>query len=143
MAKSQDLITWEDCLPALRNGTSYDRLGVFSGSIASKIVDGRRVLFLFYTSVSALPIHVTRSHNSLQTQMLILSQSGPSLIAVDVKANLLHFRLTLEHHGIAFRITHFWPHHQIKKLLPDGVTLISQNGKHFPTCSELTLPQII
>ncbi|KAH7327266.1 glycosyl hydrolase [Rhexocercosporidium sp. MPI-PUGE-AT-0058] len=57
MARSKDLITWEDCSPALRNGSTYDRLGVFSGSIVSRIVDGRRVLFLFYTSVSAVPIH--------------------------------------------------------------------------------------
>ncbi len=58
MAKSRDLVTWEDCSPALKLGASYDRLGVFSGSITSKIVRGRRILFLFYTSVSALPIHV-------------------------------------------------------------------------------------
>lgn len=57
MARSKDLVTWEDCSPALRNGATYDRLGVFSGSIVSRIVDGRRVLFLFYTSVSAVPIH--------------------------------------------------------------------------------------
>ncbi|KAK0122042.1 hypothetical protein ONS95_010306 [Cadophora gregata] len=57
MARSKDMVTWEDCSPALRNGTTYDRLGVFSGSIVSRIVDGRRVLFLFYTSVSAVPIH--------------------------------------------------------------------------------------
>jgi beta-fructofuranosidase len=63
MAKSRDLVTWEDCSPALRNGTSYDRLGVFSGSITSRIVDRRRVLFLFYTSISALPLHVRDSSN--------------------------------------------------------------------------------
>ncbi|KAH7413071.1 glycosyl hydrolase [Cadophora sp. MPI-SDFR-AT-0126] len=57
MARSKDLIMWEDCSPALRNGATYDRLGVFSGSIVSRILDGRRVLFLFYTSVSAVPIH--------------------------------------------------------------------------------------
>ncbi|KAL2061208.1 hypothetical protein VTL71DRAFT_7481 [Oculimacula yallundae] len=57
MARSKDLVTWEDCSPALRNGSTYDRLGVFSGCIVSRIVDGRRVLFLFYTSVSAVPIH--------------------------------------------------------------------------------------
>jgi beta-fructofuranosidase len=58
MAKSRDLVTWEDCSPALRKEESYDHLGVFSGSIISRIVDGRRVLFLFYTSISALPLHV-------------------------------------------------------------------------------------
>ncbi|KAJ5766276.1 uncharacterized protein N7511_003892 [Penicillium nucicola] len=57
MAKSKDLVTWQDCTPALRNGTTYDSLGVFSGSIVSEIVDGQRVLYLFYTSVSSLPIH--------------------------------------------------------------------------------------
>ncbi|KAN0092016.1 glycoside hydrolase family 32 protein [Hyaloscypha variabilis] len=57
MAKSRDLVTWEDCSPALRKEESYDHLGVFSGSIISRIVDGRRVLFLFYTSISALPLH--------------------------------------------------------------------------------------
>jgi beta-fructofuranosidase len=59
MARSKDLVTWQDCSPAIRNGipTSYDSHGVFSGSIVSRVVEGRRVLFLFYTSVSALPIH--------------------------------------------------------------------------------------
>lgn len=63
MVKSRDLVTWKDCSPALRNGISYDRLGVFSGSITSKIIEGRRFLFLFYTSVSALPIHVSDAHH--------------------------------------------------------------------------------
>ncbi|KFY27973.1 hypothetical protein V491_00684 [Pseudogymnoascus sp. VKM F-3775] len=59
MARSKDLVTWEDCSPAIRNGiaTSYDSLGVFSGSIASRLIQDKRVLFLFYTSVSRLPIH--------------------------------------------------------------------------------------
>ncbi|KAJ6086795.1 hypothetical protein N7467_005709 [Penicillium canescens] len=57
MAKSKDLVAWQDCTPALRNGTSYDSLGVFSGSIVSRTVEGERVLYLFYTSVSSLPIH--------------------------------------------------------------------------------------
>jgi beta-fructofuranosidase len=55
MARSNDLVTWEDCSPAIRNGASYDCFGVFSGSIVSRTVDGRRTLFLFYTSVSVLP----------------------------------------------------------------------------------------
>ena len=59
MAKSKDLVTWKDCSPAIKNGTSYDRLGVFSGSIVSRLIEGRRVLFLFYTSISAVPIHVS------------------------------------------------------------------------------------
>jgi beta-fructofuranosidase len=59
MARSKDLVTWEDCSPALRTGTPYDCLGVFSGSIVSRIIDGKRVLFLFYTSISALPLHVS------------------------------------------------------------------------------------
>lgn len=62
MAKSKDLVTWEDCSPALRNGDSYDRLGVFSGSIVSRIIEGRRVLFLFYTSISALPLHWSKDY---------------------------------------------------------------------------------
>ncbi|OBT67793.1 hypothetical protein VE03_03475 [Pseudogymnoascus sp. 23342-1-I1] len=59
MARSKDLVTWEDCSPAIRNGiaTSYDSLGVFSGSIASRLIQDKRVLFLFYTSVSGIPIH--------------------------------------------------------------------------------------
>jgi beta-fructofuranosidase len=59
MARSKDLVQWKDCQTALRNGTSYDCLGVFSGSIVSRVIDGRRVLFLFYRSISALPIHVS------------------------------------------------------------------------------------
>jgi beta-fructofuranosidase len=74
MAKSRDLATWEDCSPALRNGTSYDRLGVFSGSLSSRIVDGRRVLFLFYTSVSALPIHVRPSYITSSSHVDSISQ---------------------------------------------------------------------
>jgi beta-fructofuranosidase len=64
MAKSKDMVTWEDCQPPIRNGTttSYDALGVFSGSIVSRLVEGRRVLFLFYTSVSALPIHWSKEY---------------------------------------------------------------------------------
>jgi beta-fructofuranosidase len=64
MAKSKDLITWSDCMPALCNGvdTEYDSYGVFSGSIVSKLVDGIRVLYLFYTSVSALPIHWSKRY---------------------------------------------------------------------------------
>jgi beta-fructofuranosidase len=62
MAKSKDLVIWEDCSPALRNGSTYDRLGVFSGSIVSKLIDGQRILFLFYTSVSALPIHWSKDY---------------------------------------------------------------------------------
>jgi beta-fructofuranosidase len=57
MAISKDLITWQDCVPALTKGTdtNYDSCGVFSGSIASTLVDGRRVLYLFYTSISTVP----------------------------------------------------------------------------------------
>jgi len=64
MAKSKDLVTWEDCSPPIRNGitTGYDALGVFSGSIVSRMVEGKRVLFLFYTSVSALPIHWSKEY---------------------------------------------------------------------------------
>jgi beta-fructofuranosidase len=64
MARSKDLVTWEDCSPAIRNGitTSYDSLGVFSGSIVSRLIKDRRVLFLFYTSVSGLPIHWSKDY---------------------------------------------------------------------------------
>ena len=57
MARSKDLVIWKDCSPAIQNGPTYDSQGVFSGSIVSRLVDERRVLFLFYTSVSAVPIH--------------------------------------------------------------------------------------
>ncbi|CAK7232659.1 hypothetical protein SCUCBS95973_008333 [Sporothrix curviconia] len=62
MARSKDLTIWEDCPPALWNGTTYDRLGVFSGSIVSRVIQGQRTLFLFYTSVSALPIHWSKPY---------------------------------------------------------------------------------
>jgi beta-fructofuranosidase len=64
MAHSKGLVTWEDCTPAIQNGvtTSYDSLGVFSGSIVSRLVEGKRVLFLFYTSISALPIHWSKEY---------------------------------------------------------------------------------
>ncbi len=62
MAKSKDLIIWEDCTPPITTGASYDRFGVFSGSVISRVIDGRRVLFLFYTSVSALPIHWSKDY---------------------------------------------------------------------------------
>ncbi|KAG5936683.1 hypothetical protein E4U53_000167 [Claviceps sorghi] len=74
MAKSKDLVTWTDCMPALWNGSSYDSLGVFSGSITSRLVDGKRVLYLFYTSVSALPIHWSKPYiNGCETQSLAVS----------------------------------------------------------------------
>lgn len=64
MARSKDLVTWEDCSPAITSGitTSYDSLGVFSGSIASRLIQDKRVLFLFYTSVSGLPIHWSKDY---------------------------------------------------------------------------------
>lgn len=64
MARSSDLVTWRDCSPALELGvkTVYDSCGVFSGSIISKLLNGRRVLFLFYTSVSAMPIHWSKPY---------------------------------------------------------------------------------
>lgn len=62
MAKSKDLVAWEDCIPAIWNGTSYDSLGVFSGSIVSRLFKGKRVLYLFYTSVSSLPIHWSKPY---------------------------------------------------------------------------------
>lgn len=64
MARSKDLVMWEDCTPAIQNGitSSYDSLGVFSGSIVSRLVESKRVLFLFYTSISALPIHWSKEY---------------------------------------------------------------------------------
>lgn len=74
MAKSKDLVVWEDCMPAIWNGISYDRLGVFSGSIVSRLVDGKRVLYLFYTSVSAMPIHWSKSYiKGCETQSVAIS----------------------------------------------------------------------
>ncbi|KAG6011545.1 hypothetical protein E4U54_008034 [Claviceps lovelessii] len=74
MAKSKDMVTWVDCMPAIWNGTSYDSLGVFSGSIASRLVDGKRVLYLFYTSVSALPIHWSKLYiKGCETQSVAIS----------------------------------------------------------------------
>lgn len=62
MARSKDLMVWEDCAPAIQNGDTYDTLGVFSGSIVSTLVGDERVLLLFYTSVSALPIHWSKPY---------------------------------------------------------------------------------
>lgn len=75
MARSKDLVTWEDCPPAIRNGSSYDSQGVFSGSIVSKLVKGKRVLFLYYTSVSALPIHWSKPYiKGCESQSVAISQ---------------------------------------------------------------------
>lgn len=75
MAKSSDLVTWEDCAPAIQNGPSYDSLGVFSGSIVSRLVDGERILFLYYTSVSALPIHWSKPYiHGCETQSVAISR---------------------------------------------------------------------
>lgn len=74
MARSKDLVVWEDCPPAIWNGTTYDRLGVFSGCIVSRLVDGQRVLYLFYTSVSTLPIHWSKPYlKGCETQSVAIS----------------------------------------------------------------------
>ncbi|KAK0384151.1 hypothetical protein NLU13_8240 [Sarocladium strictum] len=74
MAKSKDLVTWTDCPPAIWNGSSYDQKGVFSGSIQSVLVEGKRVLLLFYTSVSALPIHWSKPYiHGCESQSLAVS----------------------------------------------------------------------
>jgi beta-fructofuranosidase len=76
MARSKDMITWTDCMPALRNGidTVYDSRGVFSGSITSRLVEGRRVLYLFYTSISYVPLHWSIPyHVGCETQSLAVS----------------------------------------------------------------------
>lgn len=105
MAKSKDLVTWEDCSPALRNGISYDRLGVFSGSIVSRIIEGRRILFLFYTSVSALPIHVSDPSTLIHFRSPDSYHSGQNLISKDANHNLLLSQQILEHLGIDTRAT--------------------------------------
>ncbi|KAG6294402.1 hypothetical protein E4U45_006378 [Claviceps purpurea] len=74
MAKSKDLVTWTDCMPAIWNGTSYDSVGVFSGCIVSRLVEGKRVLYLYYTSVSALPIHWSKPYiKGCETQSMAVS----------------------------------------------------------------------
>ena len=62
--------------PALSLGPagSCDSQSVFSGSIVSKIVDGKRVLYLYYTSISALPIHWSKPYiKGCETQSLAWS----------------------------------------------------------------------
>ncbi|GAB0137929.1 hypothetical protein EsDP_00006180 [Epichloe bromicola] len=75
MAKSKDLVTWTDCMPAIWSGTSsYDSFGVFSGSIVSRLARGERVLYLFYTSVSAVPIHWSKPYiKGCETQSVAIS----------------------------------------------------------------------
>ncbi|KAK2596616.1 hypothetical protein QQS21_006292 [Conoideocrella luteorostrata] len=74
MAKSKDLAIWQDCMPAIWNGSSYDSAGVFSGSIVSRLVDGKRILYLFYTSVSAVPIHWSKPYiQGCETQSVAIS----------------------------------------------------------------------
>jgi beta-fructofuranosidase len=74
MAKSKDLVTWEDCPPPIWNGATYDNKGVFSGSIESTLVEGKRVLLLFYTSVSALPIHWSQPYiHGCESQSVAIS----------------------------------------------------------------------
>jgi beta-fructofuranosidase len=64
MAKSKDLVSWTDCTPPITNGAAgtYDHEGVFSGSIVSRLIDGKTALFLFYTSVSRVPIHWSKEY---------------------------------------------------------------------------------
>ncbi|OBT55269.1 hypothetical protein VE04_05189 [Pseudogymnoascus sp. 24MN13] len=66
MARSKDLITWVDCFPPLLKGPpgASDPNGVFSGSLVSRVVNNRRVVYLFYTSISALPIHWSKPYIS-------------------------------------------------------------------------------
>lgn len=68
------MVTWRDCPPAIQNGSKYDKLGVFSGSIVSRLIESKTVLFLFYTSVSALPIHWSAPYlNGCESQSLAIS----------------------------------------------------------------------
>ena len=69
---------------------------------------------------------------------LILS-SGPKLISRVVKANPWLFQPILEHHGIGIRTILSRPYLQKERPPPDGVTLLSRDGRHFPLCFKLTV----
>ncbi|KAI9991223.1 hypothetical protein PInf_018855 [Phytophthora infestans] len=61
-AVSKDQVTWEDYPNALRPfEDKWDHLGVFSGSAMGNAIDGKRTVF--YTGVTALPIHWTKTDN--------------------------------------------------------------------------------
>lgn len=75
MARSRDLVTWKDCAPAIRNGDAmrYDSSGVFSGCIVSRLIEGKRVLILFYTSIAATPIHWSIDYLQGESQSMAYS----------------------------------------------------------------------
>jgi beta-fructofuranosidase len=76
LARSKDLVTWHDCQPALLNGlnTDYDSCGVFSGSIYSRLLEGKRILYLFYTSISTFPYpHWSKEYTFPESQSLCYS----------------------------------------------------------------------
>lgn len=91
MARSKDLVVWEDCAPAIWNGTTYDRFGVFSGCIVSRLVDGKRVLYLYYTSVAALPIHWSKPYlEGCETQSVAISTDlGNTWVKDDINNPLI------------------------------------------------------
>ncbi|KAG6623121.1 putative glycoside hydrolase [Phytophthora cinnamomi] len=60
-AVSKDQVTWEDYPNALHPfGDKWDYLGAFSGSAMGNAIDGKRTVF--YTGVTALPIHWTKKY---------------------------------------------------------------------------------
>ncbi|ETK88529.1 hypothetical protein L915_07234, partial [Phytophthora nicotianae] len=60
-AVSKDQVTWEDYPNALRPfEDKWDYLGVFSGSAMGNAIGGKRTVF--YTGVTALPIHWTKKY---------------------------------------------------------------------------------
>ena len=76
--------------------TQYDCCGVFSGSIFSRLVDGQRVLYLFYTSVSTFPYpHWSRPYIEQESQSVAVStdfgrswhryQHNPILVAAPAR----------------------------------------------------------
>jgi beta-fructofuranosidase len=72
---SKDLAVWHDRPHAIEKGyASYDSEACFSGSILSRIEHGKTVLYLYYTSVSALPIFWKLPYQpGCETQSLAIS----------------------------------------------------------------------
>lgn len=73
---SKDLIHWQDRPNAIEAGhADYDRLKTFSGSIFAVVEHGLTVLYLFYTSVRALPIHWQQPYKTgCESQSLAISR---------------------------------------------------------------------
>ncbi|QLI74577.1 uncharacterized protein G6M90_00g107190 [Metarhizium brunneum] len=91
MAKSKDLVTWEDCKVTIWNGTSYDSPGVFSGSIASRVVAVKR---LYTCAIPAYPpwqstglsrTSTDEKHNQSPTRQTWVKHRNNPLLAVPLK----------------------------------------------------------